>query len=301
MILAGAGGEMVRLYFACMLFAVATAAQAAQLTEQSCSVIASKADEKPVLQEVPGLSVLSLRPDHPLGMHAADGVTIRGIACWRSEARLAENDYLVSDEGLPLYIKTEFEDESRNRTLILERTNGGFRARLLNGPELSADEKSEVEKFLALYEARVLAYAATPASSAPLASNAPADQPLPVTAGKRNAYEQAIAAYVAQAKQTWPDAKRRYLAGLPARQVFFVTTQLRDGQGRYEVAFIRVRSIKGGVISGIISSEMQLVRTHKMGESYSFREEDLLDWMIANPDGSEEGNVVGKFLDTYQR
>jgi hypothetical protein len=29
-------------------------------------------------------------------------------------------------------------------------------------------------------------------------------------------------------------------------------------------------------------------------------EAELLDWLITKPDGSEEGNVVGKFLDTYR-
>jgi hypothetical protein len=44
-----------------------------------------------------------------------------------------------------------------------------------------------------------------------------------------------------------------------------------------------------------------LIRAHKLGDTYSFREQDLIDWMVARPDGSEEGNVVGKFLDTHQR
>jgi hypothetical protein len=26
----------------------------------------------------------------------------------------------------------------------------------------------------------------------------------------------------------------------------------------------------------------------------------LLDWLITRPDGTEEGNVVGKFIDTYR-
>jgi hypothetical protein len=30
---------------------------------------------------------------------------------------------------------------------------------------------------------------------------------------------------------------------------------------------------------------------------YSFQESELVDWLISRPDGSEEGNVVGKFLD----
>jgi hypothetical protein len=36
------------------------------------------------------------------------------------------------------------------------------------------------------------------------------------------------------------------------------------------------------------------------GDRYATAEAELLDWLIAKPDGAEEGNVVGKFLDTYQ-
>ena len=30
------------------------------------------------------------------------------------------------------------------------------------------------------------------------------------------------------------------------------------------------------------------------------KESDVLDWTISKPDGTEEGNFVGKFLDTYK-
>jgi hypothetical protein len=139
-----------------------------------------------------------------------------------------------------------------------------------------------------------------PAALAPLSPNAPADRPHPVTGSQQQAYEQAIAPYVAKAKETWPDAKRRFLEGLPPKHVFFVTTRLYDSQGRAESVFVRVQWIKDGIISGRIATELQLVRIYKPGDPYSFREENLLDWMIARPDGTEEGNVVGKFMDTYQ-
>jgi hypothetical protein len=29
------------------------------------------------------------------------------------------------------------------------------------------------------------------------------------------------------------------------------------------------------------------------------QEKDVYDWTISRPDGSEDGNYVGKFLDTY--
>jgi hypothetical protein len=180
---------MFRLCIACIVFAAA-GVHAAALTEDSCSAIVSKEGEKPDLHSVAGLSVLSLRPDHPLMMRAEGGVKIHGVVCWRSEAQLAENDYLVTDAGFPLYIKTDLEDASHNRTLILERTRGGFRTRLVDGPELSAEEKDETQKLL--------------------------------------------------------------LAGLPPGYVFFVTARLLGAEGRSETAFIRVQSIKEGMISGVI-------------------------------------------------
>ena len=39
---------------------------------------------------------------------------------------------------------------------------------------------------------------------------------------------------------------------------------------------------------------------YHLGDDYKFPESDLRDWMIAKPDGTEEGNVVGKFLDSYE-
>ena len=41
------------------------------------------------------------------------------------------------------------------------------------------------------------------------------------------------------------------------------------------------------------------VRGFRYGQPYSFREADLVDWMVSRPDDSEEGNVVGNFLDSY--
>jgi hypothetical protein len=124
------------------------------LTEESCSVVAAAAGEKPALQNTTDFSVLSLRPNHPLPIKAAQGVTISAIVCWRSDVRLAENDYLVVEAGFPLFIKETFDDESLDRTLVLERVGGQFRARLLSGQPFSADETHDVEKMTAQYNAK---------------------------------------------------------------------------------------------------------------------------------------------------
>jgi uncharacterized protein YegJ (DUF2314 family) len=135
---------------------------------------------------------------------------------------------------------------------------------------------------------------------AQLAPNAPRDQPLGLQETQFAAFEKAIAPHVAKARATYPEARQRYLSGLPSGHTFFVTTRLHDNQGRWEQAFIRVSSIEGGKIRGRIASELTVITEFRNGQMYSFPEADVLDWLIAKPDGTEEGNVVGKFLDTYR-
>jgi hypothetical protein len=136
---------------------------------------------------------------------------------------------------------------------------------------------------------------------AQLAPNAPKDQPQPLTPQQIVENESAIAPYVKTARETYPAARSRYLAGLPPGEHFFVVTRLADSGGHWEQVFIRVTAIDGVKITGIISSDIKLVSGFKAGHSYSFLDPLLIDWLITKPDGSEEGNVVGKFLDTQSR
>jgi hypothetical protein len=135
-----------------------------------------------------------------------------------------------------------------------------------------------------------------------LAPNAPQDQPVNAR-GKAEAeeYQAAIAPYVEKGRKTYAEAKNRYLAGLPTGHIFFAVTKLRDGSGTSEQVFIAVVSIKGDRIAGRIASDIIGVKGFKNGDPYTFAESELVDWLITHPDGSEEGNVVGKFLDEWQK
>jgi hypothetical protein len=138
-------------------------------------------------------------------------------------------------------------------------------------------------------------------AQAQLTPNVPADQPArAITTDQAPRFDAAIAPYTEQARKTYPYAKARYLAGLPSGQTFFVTTRLTDRQGHFEGVFIRVTKIADGKITGRIASEKLAVMGYQAGDDYTFPEVELVDWTISKPDGSEEGNVVGKFLDTYR-
>lgn len=149
-------------------------------------------------------------------------------------------------------------------------------------------------KFLAVLLLCTSAYAQEPV----LAPNAPKDRPVATEAHEK--FERSIAPYVARARSTYPQAKERFLLGLPKGQSFFVTTRLHGKDGSLEQVFIAVHAIRDGQIMGRIWSEIHVVKEYKYKDPYSFPEDRLLDWLITKPDGSEEGNFVGKFLDTYE-
>jgi len=145
-----------------------------------------------------------------------------------------------------------------------------------------------------LYSSRLL----TRAGSAE--SNPPNDRPLAVQPMQAAELDAAMAPYAAQARRTYPAAKRRFLRGLPSGQIFFVTVDLKDMNGHSERVFVRVAEIRGVTVSGSIASDILMVEGFKPGQRYSYQESEIVDWLIARPDGSEEGNFVGKFLDTYR-
>jgi len=133
-----------------------------------------------------------------------------------------------------------------------------------------------------------------------LSPDAPKDDPVPISGNEATRkFDEAIKPYVEKARKTYPEAKKRFLAGLPPKHTFFVTTRLHDDTGAFEQVFIAVKEIKNGRIKGLIWNDIQTVRGYKNGDSYEFPESEILDWLIAKPDGTEEGNFVGKFLDTY--
>ena len=133
-----------------------------------------------------------------------------------------------------------------------------------------------------------------------LAPNAPKDQPQTLDSARWARLDSAIAPLVVQARRTYPTVKQRYLQGLPHGESLFLTTLLRDSAGNREQVFIAVDSIRGRQIYGRIWSDISTVRGFRLHQPYTLSEDALLDWLISKPDGSEEGNVVGKFLDTYR-
>lgn len=136
-------------------------------------------------------------------------------------------------------------------------------------------------------------------NDADLSKNAPTDKPHNVKGAEQLAkYEELINPYVQKAQTSLPEAKKRYLNGLKDGQAFFLTTRIYDVDGNYEQIFVRVTKWGDSNISGTIANELNVVKNFSYGQPIQFPEAAVLDWLITNPDGSEEGNYVGKFLDS---
>ncbi|WP_133271377.1 DUF2314 domain-containing protein [Hymenobacter radiodurans] len=142
-------------------------------------------------------------------------------------------------------------------------------------------------------------------NTAPIAPNAPTDQPLSIASTEEGAglkaFEKVIALAVKQAHKTLPQAKKRFLLGLKPDEAFFLTTRIYDSDGKFEQVFVRVTSWENTTVVGTIANELGVVQQYKINQSIVFPEKAILDWTIAKPDGSEEGNYVGKLIDTLQQ
>jgi hypothetical protein len=71
------------------------------------------------------------------------------------------------------------------------------------------------------------------------------------------------------------------------------------GNMRREDSFVAVEKISGGNITGKILNDLNVVKDYKTGQRITFPESKIDNWLILRPDGTEEGNYVGKFLDHY--
>ena len=134
-----------------------------------------------------------------------------------------------------------------------------------------------------------------------IAPNAPRDQPATITEQCQwSALVKVLEPYVEQARVTYPSAKRRFVDGLPVGETFFVTVRLTDSLAHHEQIFVAVDSVVDDRLIGRIASQVGVVRGYRAGQQYTAREAEVVDWLISKPDGSEDGNVVGRFIDTYQ-
>ena len=126
------------------------------------------------------------------------------------------------------------------------------------------------------------------------------DRPGSVSAEEAGRLEAELAPYIEQARRTLPEAKRRYQAGLSGGEALYVTVRLADA-GRFEQVYVLVEDWYGSDLIGRVATRMEAVHGYAPHEMLSFKEGQILDWVITKADGLEEGNFVGRFLESYRQ
>ena len=120
-------------------------------------------------------------------------------------------------------------------------------------------------------------------------------------AGMTPELQKFINPYIEKSKASFPAVKQKYIAGdyVREKRSLYVQIDVKDKNGTKEMAFIRVIWCAGTKFQGVLANTMYYVKEYKNGDTLSFGENQVLNWVVADAEGKEEGNYVGKAIDAY--
>ncbi len=110
-----------------------------------------------------------------------------------------------------------------------------------------------------------------------------------------------IEPYIEKARATFPEVKKKYIAGDYVREnrQLEVQIELADKDGTKEMVFLVVTQCLGNRFQGIVVNEVQLLKEYKEGYAVSFSQDQVKNWVVMDSKGNEEGNYVGKAIEAF--
>jgi hypothetical protein len=146
----------------------------------------------------------------------------------------------------------------------------------------------------------LLSLLAAPYANGSLTPPPPKDRPVRASAERAARLRAAIAPLIDSARATWPAVRERLRDRKSLGGILFVSTELTDEFGNTEMVFLRVESVQDSLIFGRIANEIRTVRGYREGMTHFVPQSNLMDWTISRPDGTEEGNRIGKMIDNWK-
>ena len=113
--------------------------------------------------------------------------------------------------------------------------------------------------------------------------------------------DQALADPLREALRTLPQAKKKFLAGLPAGDQFLLSVRVAATDTSFRQASARVMGWHGSTVQALLLPGAADSAGPKEPIPVSFPETAVVDWTLLRASGREEGNYVGKFLDTTRQ
>ena len=65
------------------------------------------------------------------------------------------------------------------------------------------------------------------------------------------------------------------------------------------MAFVRVVQCQGNRFQGVLANKIEVVKEYKTGDTVSFTQDRVMNWVVVDSLGDEEGNFVGKAIEAF--
>ena len=114
--------------------------------------------------------------------------------------------------------------------------------------------------------------------------------------------ETALADPVREALRTLPQAKKKFLAGLPIGDQFLLSVRVIATDTSFRQASARVLGWHGNTVQALLLPEITTaITTPAEPTPVTFSEAAVVDWTLLRASGREEGNYVGRYHETAQQ
>ena len=114
-------------------------------------------------------------------------------------------------------------------------------------------------------------------------------------------YETTLADPMREALRTLPQAKKRFLAGLPEGDQFLLSVRVVATDTSFRQVSARVLGWHGTTVQALLLPENAGATGPAEPIPVSFSETAVLDWTLLRTSGREEGNYVGRYTDTARQ
>ena len=113
--------------------------------------------------------------------------------------------------------------------------------------------------------------------------------------------ETALADPMREALRTLPQAKKRFLAGLPQGDQFLLSVRVAATDTSFRQVSARVLGWHGSTVQALLLPGPADSAGATEPTPVSFSETAVLDWTLLRASGREEGNYVGRYTDTARQ
>lgn len=99
-----------------------------------------------------------------------------------------------------------------------------------------------------------------------------------------------------RAKDKLPELKEKFTKGLPTGSYLLMKFPFESDEGQREWMWVEIVKWQGDEIKGILQNDPYYIPNLKSGQEVTKDVNDMFDYILQHPDGSEEGNETGKIM-----